>query len=124
MLLETIPMPYEAMVRTYVDLKELNVLLSKILGGHSSQKQFVRTDYEVRCEQDRPPHQYGLGGEYEHRVVLSKCGTPILLSVDYCSYDTSQDDSEDYTNRHSKKTYLLKKYSIAQRIFGSLCAHI
>ncbi len=76
-------------------------------------------DYSIRFETDNV-HRQGDGGERVEYVWFDKSKNPVLLSFHFVSWDTSIDDSADYTNLSVSATYLIAEDPLARALFRAL----
>lgn len=76
-----------------------------------------RSSFDV-SEEFSNAHRYGDGGEIEHRTVLLKDHRPLLLSVEFASYETTLDDTDDYRSIYRRATFILSDDPVTQRILA------
>jgi hypothetical protein len=67
-------------------------------------------------------HERGTGGRRRHTVVLETSGLVMIMSVQYTSWVTYSDDSEDQGHPPRKTTYLVCDQPFSRKVFEQVCA--
>ncbi len=82
----------------------------------SSKIAYEDKKYEL-IEKTNEEHEYGNGGYRNIITMLSFEGIELIKSINYVSWDSSLDDSEEYRDYKIEKTYLLSDDKLAKLTF-------
>jgi len=115
--METQKILFPLKVENFVERIEGVFLSYKDLIGYLEKQENV--GYNILTESKKSGHRYADGGEFEEiNTLLDKERKPVLITNSFEYYNTSLDDSEDYSLRRKKDTYLLaKEDGLARKIF-------
>lgn len=75
---------------------------------------------QYRVSRNEEYHQWGYGGFREETTQLLKGDQPLVLSLDFHSWDTYSDDSEDHPREQLQRTYLLQDDPVARQMFDAI----
>ena len=82
---------------------------------------FSKIKYEDKkyglIEKTNEEHEYGNGGYRNIITILSFEGIELIKSINYVSWDSSLDDSEEYRDYKIEKTYLFSDDKLARLTF-------